>query len=259
MDFTDQINHTISLSSSPKRIVSVVPSQTELLFELGLEDEVVGITKFCVHPSDWFRSKTRVGGTKNLNIQKIEALQPDLIIANKEENTEAEIKHLQQKFPVWTSDISTLNDSLIMIKSVGQLTNTEEKAQLLINKIQQEFNAYRNHFKQTTTALYFIWQEPFMSVGKDTIIHHLMEYAGLKNVMSYANRYPKVSEEDIIQLQPDIILLSSEPYPFKEKHIATFQKLCPKSKVILVDGELFSWYGSRLQYAPKYFFELFVE
>lgn len=259
MKFTDQINHIVSLPHIPKRIVSVVPSQTELLFELGLEEEVVGITKFCVHPPAWFRSKTRVGGTKNLNLQKIEALQPDLIIANKEENTEAEIKYLQQKFPVWTSDIATLHDSLNMIKSLGDLTNTAIKAQQLIHNIQQEFDTYRHQFKQTATALYLIWQAPYMSVGKDTIIHHLMEYAGLKNVMSNALRYPEISEEEMMQLQPDFILLSSEPYPFKEKHVTAFQQLFPNSKVLLVDGELFSWYGARLQYAPKYFFELFVE
>jgi len=256
MIFTDQINHTIELLSTPKKIISVVPSQTELLYDLGLEKEVIGITKFCIHPEKWFRSKTRIGGTKNLNIEKIKALKPDLIIANKEENTEAEIKALQQLFPVWTSDISTLKDSLNMIKTIGEITKKNENASRLINTIEQKFEKYQFNFTKRYTALYLIWKKPYMSVGNDTIIHHLMDYCGFKNVLSNKTRYPEINETEIQQLQPEFILLSSEPYPFKEKHIAELKSLCPNSKIMLVDGEMFSWYGSRLQYAPTYFFNL---
>lgn len=256
MLFTDQINHTIEIPNTPKRIISVVPSQTELLYDLGLENEVVGITKFCVHPEKWFRNKTRIGGTKNLNIEKIKALKPDLIIANKEENTEAEIKTLQQLSPVWTSDISTLENSLKMINAIGEITDKSMAAASLIKKIKQTFSQYKDDFNTQHTALYLIWKNPYMSVGNDTIIHHLMEYCGFNNVLSNKTRYPEISEAEIQQLQPEFILLSSEPYPFKEKHIAELQNLCPTSKIRLVDGEMFSWYGSRLQYAPTYFFNL---
>ena len=98
MIFTDQIGHSFELKTSPKRIISVVPSQTELLFDLALNDKVIGITKFCIHPKEWFRNKVRVGGTKNLNLAKIAALKPDLIIANKEENTQSEIEELQKHY-----------------------------------------------------------------------------------------------------------------------------------------------------------------
>lgn len=256
MLFTDQINHTIEIPNTPKRIISVVPSQTELLYDLGLEKEVIGITKFCVHPEKWFRNKTRIGGTKNLNIEKIKALNPDLIIANKEENTEAEIKALQQLFPVWTSDISTLEDSLNMIKAIGEITDKSIAALSLIKKINQAFSQYKDEFNTQHTALYLIWKNPYMSVGSDTIIHHLMAYCGFDNVLKDKTRYPEINEAEIKQLQPEFILLSSEPYPFKEKHIAELQNICPNSKIILVDGEMFSWYGSRLQYTPKYFFDL---
>lgn len=259
MLFTDQINHTIELKTSPQRIISVVPSQTELLYDLGLDEEVIGITKFCVHPEKWFKNKTKIGGTKNLNIEKINVLNPDLIIANKEENSENEIKYLQQKFNVWTSNISTLNDSLNMIKAIGKITEKNENAKKLINTIELEFKKYQPNFTKRPTALYLIWKNPYMSVGENTIIHHLMDYCGFDNVLKDKIRYPEITKTDINLLNPEFILLSSEPYPFKEKHIDELQLISPKSKIMLVDGEFFSWYGSRLQYAPNYFNRLLAE
>jgi ABC-type Fe3+-hydroxamate transport system substrate-binding protein len=148
------------LEKTPKRIVSVVPSQTELLFDLGLENEVIGITKFCIHPNSWFKNKTRVGGTKTLNIEKIKQLNPDLIIANKEENTKEQIEELQKLFPVWTSDIRNLQDSIEMIKQVGLNTNSTEEANKIITKIEQDFNFLSSTQKQPKSTLYFIWREP---------------------------------------------------------------------------------------------------
>jgi ABC-type Fe3+-hydroxamate transport system substrate-binding protein len=259
MHYKDQINHTIELTSTPKKIISVVPSQTELLFSLGLDKEVIGITKFCIYPEKWFKTKTRVGGTKNLNIKKIEALNPDLIIANKEENTADEIKWLQQKFSVWTSNVSTLKDSLSMIKSIGEITNRNKNAATLCSTIQLEFEKYQSNFAKNYNALYLIWKNPYMSVGCDTFINELLNYCGLKNVLCNKSRYPKISETEIAALQPDFILLSSEPYPFKEKHIKELHIISPNSKIILVNGEMFSWYGSRLKFAPAYFNSLFSE
>ena len=252
MQFTDQMNRTIRLESTPIRIVSLVPSQTELLFDLGLEKEVVGITKFCIHPNNWFRNKTRVGGTKNVNFEQIEKLKPDLIIANKEENTESEIKQLIKKYPVWISDIQNLEDALEMIFLIGRMTNTNANAKCIINDIQKRFDLLNPiHTKKTA---YFIWQNPMMSVNKSRFIHNMMSRCGFENIFATTNDdYPEISEEQLQELNPEIILLSSEPYPFKEKHIEQFQEICPTAIIKLVDGEMFSWYGSRLQYAPKYF------
>lgn len=119
--YTDQLGRKIELNYIPKRIISVVPSQTELLHSLGMEEEVIGITKFCVHPQQWFRIKIRIGGTKQLDIGKIKNLQPDLIIANKEENTRDQIEKLAIHFPVWISDVNTLEDALSMIYSIGNM------------------------------------------------------------------------------------------------------------------------------------------
>lgn len=256
MIFTDQIGHQIKLKETPKRIVSVVPSQTELLFDLGLENEVVGITKFCIHPKVWFETKTRIGGTKTLNIEKIKQLKPDLIIANKEENTKKQIEELQQLFSVWTSNISNLSESLKMVKQVGLITNTEKKSVEIITKIEEDFAYLSSLKKQSKPVLYFIWANPYMSVGKNTFINDMLIRAGFSNALETTENYPVLSEKQIRSINPSLILLSSEPYPFKEKHLTGFKNLCPSANVILVDGEMFSWFGSRLTKSVQYFVDL---
>lgn len=250
MQFTDQMGRTVSIPANPQRIVSLVPSQTELLFDLGLGDRVVGITKFCIHPSEWFKTQTRVGGTKNFNFDIINQLQPDLIIGNKEENYKEGIDLLANDYPVWMSDIYTLPDALAMITAIGSITQTEAKAHELVHTIKQGFEALKPPAPRR--ALYLIWRNPYMAAGTNTFIDAMLPYAGFNNVVD-AERYPQLTPEAIQALAPDFILLSSEPYPFKDKHIAELQTLVPDAKIRLVDGELFSWYGSRLQYAPAYF------
>ncbi|HRN41655.1 MAG TPA: helical backbone metal receptor [Vicingus sp.] len=259
MIFIDQIGHQINIETTPKRIISVVPSQTELLFDLGLENEVVGITKFCIHPNSWFKNKTRIGGTKTLNINKIKQLKPDLIIANKEENTKQQIEELQQLFPVWTSNIRNLSESLEMIKQIGLITKTNVKAEEIIAKIEQDFKLLTSIKKQSKSTLYFIWREPFMSVGSSTFIHDVMERAGFVNAIETSENYPIVTSEQIKSINPQLILLSSEPYPFKEKHIKEFKMLSKNAQILLVDGELFSWYGSRLTKTVHYLIDLLTK
>lgn len=259
MIFIDQIGHQINIETTPKRIISVVPSQTELLFDLGLENEVVGITKFCIHPNSWFKNKTRIGGTKTLNINKIKQLKPDLIIANKEENTKQQIEELQQLFPVWISNIRNLSESLEMIKQIGLITKTNVKAEEIIAKIEQDFKLLTSIKKQSKSTLYFIWREPFMSVGSSTFIHDVMERAGFVNAIETSENYPVLTSEQIKTINPQLILLSSEPYPFKEKHIKEFKMLSKNAQILLVDGELFSWYGSRLTKTVHYLIDLLTK
>lgn len=259
MIFIDQIGHQINIETTPKRIISVVPSQTELLFDLGLENEVVGITKFCIHPNSWFKNKTRIGGTKTLNINKIKQLKPDLIIANKEENTKQQIEELQQLFPVWTSNIRNLSESLEMIKQIGLITKTNVKAEEIIAKIEQDFKLLTSIKKQSKSTLYFIWREPYMSVGSSTFIHDVMERAGFVNALETSENYPVLTSEQIKTINPQLILLSSEPYPFKEKHIKEFKMLSKSAQILLVDGELFSWYGSRLTKTVHYLIDLLTK
>jgi ABC-type Fe3+-hydroxamate transport system substrate-binding protein len=235
----------------PQRIISLVPSQTELLFDLGLADRVVGLTKFCIHPQPQVKEKTIVGGTKNFRFDVIEELKPDLIIGNKEENYQEGIAQLQQKYPVWMSDIYTLEDALQMIQQVGQLTGTEAKAAELVQHIDDSFKNLQPMQLPISTA-YFIWRKPYMVVGSHNIIDHMLRRCGFVNAFADLARYPEITPEQLQQADPKLILLSSEPYPFRVKHIAEFQELCPQALVKVVDGEMFSWYGSRLLQAPTY-------
>jgi ABC-type Fe3+-hydroxamate transport system substrate-binding protein len=249
------MKRSIQLDQAPRRIISLVPSQTELLYSLGLEDEVIGITKFCIHPESWYRNKTRIGGTKKLNLEKIRSLQPDLIIGNKEENEKGQIELLMKEFPVWMSDISNLSEALDMIRLLGQLTGPSHLAEKIRDEIQQKFIALDPPNKTRSTA-YFIWKNPYMVAGQGTFINDMLKFCGLHNIFPQA-RYPEISAEALKEAAPEVILLSSEPYPFREKHISEFQELCPGSEIRIVDGELFSWYGSRLLEAPRYFQSLF--
>lgn len=230
----------------PRRIVSIVPSLTETLFDLGLGKEVVGITKFCVHPNQWFRTKAKVGGTKTIDIDKVLSLNPDLIIANKEENIKEQVEALSGHCEVYVSDIRTLEDAYTMVTDLGRITGREARALELVNEIRVGFADFPSVSTQAERVLYVIWRRPWMAAGGDTFIHALLLRCGWQNIFVDRLRYPEFGVEQLITMRPDRILLSSEPYPFKERHIEEFRVYCPEAKIQLVDGELFSWYGSRL-------------
>lgn len=256
--FTDHLGNSITLNFPPQRIISIVPSQTELLFDLGLDKEIVGISKFCIHPAKQFKQKRKVGGTKSLNRDAIAALQPDLIIGNKEENSQDDIEYLQSRYPVWMSDIYTLEDALKTNLDIAKLVDRQAEAEYLNYLISTGFRdlatlAQQN--KLNAKVAYAIWKDPYMFAGKNTFIDDIMRFVGLRNVLQ-TERYPELSLQELAIHQPDFIFLSSEPYPFQEKHIAAVQALVPQAKILLVDGEMFSWYGSRLVKAVQYFFEL---
>lgn len=256
--FTDQLNGVISINYPPKRIISLVPSQTELLFELGLSEEVVGITKFCVHPEIHYKTKTKVGGTKKLDIDLIRSLQPDLIIGNKEENTLEDITLLQQEFPVWISNVFTLEDAMKTIAEIAALVNRQPEAAYLNHLINAGFTDLQTLALQRgidKKVAYLIWKDPYLLVGKDTFINDILMKIGLTNVIKQS-RYPEIDKEALEQLNPDLVFLSSEPYPFREKHLKEIKGILPEAKIMLVDGEMFSWYGSRLVKAVQYHFQL---
>ncbi|GGA91630.1 helical backbone metal receptor [Puia dinghuensis] len=251
--FTDQLGRTLFLPQTPRRIISLVPSQTELLYTLGLDAAVVGITKFCVHPESWFRTKPRVGGTKAIDPARVDALKPDLIIANKEENEKPQIEALAARYPVWVSDVKNLSDALAMIRSLGQLTGATTMATALASTIATRFNQLPIP-TQPIPAAYFIWRNPWMVAGGDTFINDMLHYCGFTNIFAGHDRYPTVDLSSLAG--PVHILLSSEPYPFRERHIDEIKEVLPEAAVRLVDGEFFSWYGSRLLDAPAYFSDL---
>jgi ABC-type Fe3+-hydroxamate transport system substrate-binding protein len=251
MTFNDQCGNSITLTRVPERIVSLVPSQTELLATLGLGPEIAGITKYCVHPTHWLSEKPVVGGTKNFDLKLIESLKPDLIIGNKEENYREGIEWLRARYPVWVSDIYTLPDAFAMMETIGSMAGRSSEADMLVKRISDRFAAL--HKIQTQKVLYMIWRKPWMAAASQTFIDDMLSRIGFENALKAKERYPELTDADISALNPDIILLSSEPFPFREKHIAELKALSPHSKVVLVDGEMFSWYGSRLLHAPAYF------
>lgn len=247
--FIDQLQRTIALPGPPNRIISLVPSQTELLVDLALRDKLVGITKFCVHPNGLKKEKVVIGGTKNFHFDNIDALRPDLIIANKEENYKEGIEKLAGKYPVWISDINNLEDAYQMILSLGEMTGSIPIASQIVADIRKGLDK-DFHFKGS--AVYLIWNEPLIAVGSDTFIDSMLEKAGFKNIIQQ-RRYPEIRKEDLLRLNPDYLLLSSEPFPFREKHLTVFRDILPISNIRIVDGEMFSWYGSRLLRSAKYF------
>ena len=246
--------HDISSAKIYSRIVSLVPSQTELLYDLGLEDEVVGITKFCIHPTDWYRNKPRIGGTKNIKIPAIQDLKPDLIIANKEENVKEQVGELARDHDVFVTDVNNLSDATSMIKDLGLLVGKTKEALQISNKIEDAFKKLKDvtSIKRKIKAAYLIWKDPFMAAGGHTFINDILQYCNLENIFSSKERYPEITLEQL-RNNCELILMSSEPYPFREKHLKEMELQIPGVKIILADGEMFSWYGSRLLKAVDYF------
>lgn len=232
------------------KIISLVPSITETLFDLGLpEAEIIGRTKFCIHPENRVKNIAVIGGTKNLNIEKIKALKPHLIVANKEENTKEDVEELQKYFKVLVTNISTLEDNYYLLKNLGNILNRQETAQKFNIKIYEVFQNFSDLPKKK--CAYLIWQNPYMTVGSDTFIHDILDKVGFENIFKHHKRYPEITVEEL--KAAEFIFLSTEPFPFKQKHVEQLQKQLPDSKVLLVDGEAFSWYGTRLAKCENYF------
>ena len=255
MEFKDQIGAVIKLDKKPVRIVSIVPSQSEFLWDIGLRDQLVGITKFCIHPDEMYRNIERVGGTKKLDIDKIRALKPDLIIGNKEENERADIELLQKEFNVWMSDIYNFQDSFEMMNTLGVILGKEQEAKELVAKIKKSLVQIKDTFSNQKVA-YFIWKSPYMLAASNTFIDFVLNYLGLTNAVSHLRRYPELDEIALRELKIDYCFLSSEPFPFKESHIKDLQTILPNTKIVIVDGEVFSWYGSRLLHLNAYIKDL---
>lgn len=253
--YKDQIGNEIKLAKKPVRVISIVPSQSEFLWDIGLREELIGITKFCIHPNEMYRSIERVGGTKKLDIEKIRALKPDLIIGNKEENERSDIELLQKEFNVWMSDIFTFEDAFKMMQQLGILLDKEFEASKIVNKLRTSLAEIKNTFAKQRVA-YFIWNKPYMLAAKNTFIDFVLNDVGLTNAFSHLERYPQVDDIALQKARPEFCFLSSEPFPFKDEHVKELQKTLPNAKILIVDGEVFSWYGSRLLHLNAYIKDL---
>jgi len=258
---TDQLATIHIFETTPLRIVSVVPSQTELLYDLGLEENIVGITKFCVHPYHFKSTKKIIGGTKKVHFEKIRMLQPDIIIANKEENTKEIVEQLSKICPVWVTDIVTIEDNFKMISDFGQLFNKRTEAQKWIDKIEFAHQDFINFVKDKLVekAAYFIWANPYMVAGNTTFINEMLCLNKYENIYKDKGRYPEIELKNIrLEGDPDFVFLSSEPFPFTDDHAFEIGRYTHHAKTVFVDGEMFSWYGSRLLKAFDYFKKLHI-
>jgi len=243
---------------SELRIISLVPSITLLLFDLGLENNIVGRTKFCIHPKEKVKDVATIGGTKNIIEKKINLLKPTIIFASKEENVKEQVETLKENYKVIVFDVKNLEDNYKMIEKIGKLTSTQEKANEIIETTKHNFERLKNTLSPSLSlSLYLIWRKPYMTVGKDTFIHSMLQTIGLKNMFAHQTRYPIIENlQTSYFAKCQLVLLSSEPYPFTEIHIKEIKQQLPNTKILLVDGEYFSWYGSKMLHAPAYFKEL---
>lgn len=242
-----------------KKIISLVPSQTELLYDLGLEENIVGITKFCVHPFHAKQTKKVVGGTKNIKLEKIKELQPDIILCNKEENTKEIVEACEKICETHVSEIYDLTDAIDLIREYGELFGKRIEANAIAQKIEFKMNDFKKFIQERPVlkVAYFIWRDPWMAAGNNTFIDYLLEFNKYENIYANKERYPEVELKKIrLEGDPDLVFLSSEPYPFKEEHAFEVGRCTHHAKTVFVDGEMFSWYGSRLLKAFDYFKKL---
>lgn len=246
----DHTGLPFSLNEIPERIICLVPSITELLHDIGLGEKVVGRTKFCCYPEAGFPNAEIIGGTKNIHTDKILALKPDLIIANKEENVREQVLALYDETNVFTTIVKNTKEALMMIKDIGSITGQVRETNAIINQFKSEHATY-NQIKQLK-MIYLIWRKPYMTVGGDTFISAFMEDFGFVNCLKEKERYPVIELHEIAELKPDIILLSSEPYPFTEVHK---EEITSQTGITtnLIDGSICSWYGSRMLKAQDFF------
>lgn len=252
MKIQDQLGRTIELKKTPERIISLVPSQTELLVDLGLQDSIVGITHYCIHPLALKELKTSVGGTKKVNLRKVKDLKPDIILCNKEENTKEMVNELQKIAPVHVSDVGTLEEAYLLMQDYGRIFKCEQLTSTMVNSIRKKAENLKGIVANSSEkkVAYFIWNDPLMVAGEGTFINEMLKLNGFQNVFS-EERYPETNLADLRNKNIEICLLSSEPFPFKEEHKAKFENVSGEVKI--VDGEYFSWYGSRLLEAMDYF------
>ncbi len=254
MVFIDDLEREIVFDKTPQRIISLVPSVTELLFDLGLDDNIAGCTDFCVHPKEKVRKIYKIGGTKDFSLNKIRELKPDLIISVKEENNRELVLEIANEFPTVIFEVVDIESALELIKSIGIIVNKKDKSARLIKDIKHELLQLKTDNNKVMTACYLIWENPMITVNSDTFISEMMSIVGFKNIFSdNLKNYPEITKKELLDAKPEYILLSSEPFFFSKKHQKEYQIKYPNFIVILVNGEMFSWYGSRMLKAFKYF------
>lgn len=253
----DHVNRSLQYEYPPKKIISIAPGITETLYALELDKEMIGRTRYCIYPADKVKRAEIVGGTKDIDLEKIKMLQPDLILAEKEENTKEIVEQLEEFFPVFVAEVQSVKGAYRMIDDMGKLTGKENTAKNLLASIQSEFENLPQ--VKNKRAAYVIWRNPNMVVGRDTYINSLLSQLGYMNPFAnLSSRYPVVTEEELKEAELDTIFLATEPFHFKEKRIKEFQQFLPEVNPLIVNGEMF-WYGAKMKEAVSYLRKLVSE
>jgi len=250
----------VELPRPPRRIVSLIPSTTEILCRLGLGDALVGITVYCVEPRDVVRGKTRIGGEKNPDLEKIRALAPDLVVANIEENRREDIDRLRAwSIPVWVTYPRTVAEGIQLVGELGELTDAEARARELVRDLESLYaRAERAGAHRPPVAVFYpIWRGPYMTINGDTYIHDMLRVCGARNIFAdRPERYPTVTLDEMAARRPAVILLPDEPFRFRRAHLADFEVYTEvpavrDGRIHLVDGKPFSWHGPRIAEALR--------
>ena len=256
----DSSGVAVELERPPRRIVSLVPSLTETLCALGLAEALVGITVYCVEPREVVTGKTRIGGEKNPDLEKIRRLEPDLVIANIEENLREHVEALRAwSIPVWVTYPRTVADGIGLITELGAVTGTEARAGEIVDEIQPLYDRVRSAASRRppVPVFYPIWRAPYMTINRDTYIHDMLSVCGGRNVFAdRPERYPTVSLDEMAAARPAVILLPDEPFRFRRAHLADFAgytevPAVSDGRIHLVDGKPFSWHGPRIAEALR--------
>lgn len=248
---TDHLGRKVTYQYPPKRIISLNPCITETLYFLDLDEQIAGRTRYCIFPAGKVEKAKIVGGTKDIDLEAIHEVKPDLIIAEKEENTKEIVETLEKYYPVYVAEVRSIADAYRMIEDISSLLDREEQGRRLVQTIKDRFQ----HLPRANgmKAAYVIWRNPYMVVGGDTYIHSVLETLGFSNPFAnFEGRYPVVTQDDLANAGLDYLFLATEPFPFKDRHKQEFSQFLPNTKIEIVDGEMF-WYGAKMVEAAHYF------
>lgn len=251
LEWVDDRGFPLGLHAVPERLVSLVPSLTETLVDLGGEDRIVGVTKFCVHPDHLRRERTRIGGTKGIHVGAVLDLKPDLVIANLEENDAQDVMALEiAGVPCWVCDVRSVERAFRLLSEMGRLIGEEARGVEMESRVRAAWEETRQQILPGghRRSAYAVWRDPWMWAGADAYIQDVMRWWGW-SPWPEVDRYPEMKMHALVEAEIEEVLLPSEPFPFKEEHRAE----CAGLSTRLVDGEMFSWYGSRMLKVPEYF------
>jgi ABC-type Fe3+-hydroxamate transport system substrate-binding protein len=255
MRYVDALSRPLEVKSKPRRIVSLVPSLTEALFVFGLDDEVAGVTSFCVEPKESVGAKPKVGGTKTLNVPLVVGLNPDLVVASAEENRKEDIQALiDEGLRVFVTLPKTVADAVDMLEQLAEMTKAGRGAGRIVKEARSALAelAAANEEREPVPTFCPIWRNPWMTVGPGSYVHDFVTACGGANIFEWRqDRYPRIELAEMAERDPEVVLLPDEPYRFSQKHLPEIRafpevRAVRDGRIYLVEGKHLCWYGPRI-------------